>query len=48
LVWTRLNTAFKGTANLAASGARPAIVGAHIDDEDVLSVLFRVQRNFLP
>jgi Porin subfamily len=48
LMWTHLNTAFKGTANLAASGAQPAIVGAHIDDQDELSVLVRFQRNFLP
>ena len=48
LLWTHLNTAFKGTATLAASGAQPANVGAHIDDQDVLSVLFRIQRNFLP
>jgi porin-like protein len=48
VLWTHLNTAFKGTANLAASGAQPAIVGAHIDDQDELSVLVRFQRNFLP
>jgi hypothetical protein len=48
LMWTHLNTAFKGTATLAASGAQPAIVGAHIDDQDELSVLVRFQRNFLP
>jgi porin-like protein len=48
LLWTRLNTAFKGTANLAASGAQPAIAGAHIDDQDELSLLVRFQRNFLP
>lgn len=48
VVWTHLNTAFKGTADLAASGAQPAIVGAHIDDQDELSVLVRFQRNFLP
>jgi len=48
VMWTHLNTAFKGTANLATSGAQPAIVGAHIDDQDAVSVLFRIQRNFLP
>jgi hypothetical protein len=48
LLWTHLNTAFKGTANLAASGARPAVVGAQIDDQDEFSVLMRFQRNFLP
>jgi hypothetical protein len=47
VLWNHLNTAFKGTATLAANGARPAGVYA-IDDQDVLSVMFRVQRNFLP
>ena len=45
--WTHLNTAFAGTAVLAANGARPGGVYA-IQDQDVLSVLFRIQRNFLP
>jgi hypothetical protein len=45
--WTHLNTAYKGTATLAANGARPAGVYA-IDDQDILSVMFRIQRNFLP
>jgi hypothetical protein len=48
VLWTHLNTAFKGTANLAASGAQPAIIGAQIDDQDELSLLVRFQRNFLP
>jgi hypothetical protein len=48
LVWTHLNTAFKGTGTLAASGAQPMVVGAHIDDQDELSVIMRVQRSFLP
>jgi hypothetical protein len=47
VLWTHLNTAYKGTATLAANGARPAGPYA-IDDQDVLSVMFRVQRNFLP
>jgi hypothetical protein len=47
VIWTHLNTAFKGTATLAANGARPG--GAYvIDDQDIVSVLFRIQRNFLP
>jgi len=47
VLWTHLNTAYKGTANLAANGARPA--GNYvIDDQDILSVMFRIQRNFLP
>jgi hypothetical protein len=47
VLWTHLNTSFKGTATLAASGARPAGVYT-IDDQDILSVMFRIQRNFLP
>jgi hypothetical protein len=47
VVWSHLNTAFAGTATLAANGARPAGI-YNISDQDVLSVLFRVQRNFLP
>jgi hypothetical protein len=47
VLWTHLNTAYKGTATLVANGARPAGVYA-IDDQDILSVMFRIQRNFLP
>jgi hypothetical protein len=47
VIWTHLNTAFKGTATLSATGARPAGIYA-IDDQDIVSVLFRIQRNFLP
>jgi hypothetical protein len=47
VLWTHLNTAFKGTATLAANGARPAGVYT-IDDQDIVSVMFRIQRNFLP
>jgi hypothetical protein len=47
VLWTHLNTAYKGSATLAANGARPAGVYT-IDDQDVLSVMFRIQRNFLP
>jgi len=47
VVWDHLNTAFAGTATLAANGARPAGVYS-ISDQDVLSVYFRIQRNFLP
>jgi hypothetical protein len=47
LQWTHLNTAYKGAATLAVNGARPA--GPYtIDDQDVVSVMFRIQRNFLP
>jgi Porin subfamily len=48
VLWTHLNSAFKGLANFPTNGARPAILGATVDDQDVLSVYFRVQRNFLP
>jgi hypothetical protein len=47
VMWNHLNTAFAGTATLAANGARPGGVYT-IQDQDVLSVVFRVQRNFLP
>jgi hypothetical protein len=47
VVWEHLNTAFNGTATLAANGARPA--GTYkIEDQDSVSVYFRIQRNFLP
>jgi len=47
VMWSHLNTAFAGTATLAANGARPGGV-YNIQDQDVLSVFFRIQRNFLP
>ena len=47
VLWTHLNTAYKGTGILAANGARPAGPYA-IDDQDIVSVMFRIQRNFLP
>jgi hypothetical protein len=47
VLWTHLNTAYKGAGVLAANGARPAGPYA-IDDQDIVSVMFRVQRNFLP
>ena len=37
----------RAPATLAANGARPAGVYA-IDDQDIVSVMFRIQRNFLP
>jgi hypothetical protein len=48
VLWTHLNTAFKGAGvQTAAVGARPA--GPVVfDDQDILSVMFRIQRNFLP
>ena len=50
ILWTHLNTAYKGPASFATSGARPACVGAGcvMDDQDVVSAYFRIQRNFLP
>ena len=58
VVYTRLNTAYAGRGDptalgsvtgvsLAASGARPPAL-ATLEDQDIVSVLFRVQRNFLP
>ena len=50
VMWTHLNTAYKGAATFASSGARPTCTGpgCTLDDQDVLSVYFRLQRNFLP
>jgi len=46
LVWWHLNTAFAGTAVLGQNGAKPA--GTYtISDQNALSAIFRVQRNFL-
>jgi hypothetical protein len=45
--WTHLDTAYEGTATLAANGARPSGIYA-IDDQDIVTVMFRIQRNFLP
>jgi len=47
ILYNKLNTAFGGFATLAANGARTGGVYA-IEDQNVLSVLFRIQRNFLP
>ena len=46
VLYTRLNTAFNGATVTAAAGAQPS--GATISDQDIVSVMFRVQRNFLP
>jgi hypothetical protein len=52
VTWNHLNTAYNsnGLANvaLAANGAQSACVGCKIEDQDVVSVMFRIQRNFLP
>jgi hypothetical protein len=43
---THINTAFAGTATLAANGARPGGVYA-IADQDIVTVMFRIQRSFM-
>jgi hypothetical protein len=58
VVWNHLNTAYAGLGNptkigvvngvaLPSNGARPSAI-ATLESQDVLSVMFRVQRNFLP
>ena len=47
VLYNKLNTAFGGLATLAANGARSGGLYT-IEDQNVLSVLFRIQRNFLP
>jgi hypothetical protein len=48
VLWNHLNTAYKGNGvAIGSNGARPAAI-ASLDDQDVLSVMFRIQRNFLP
>jgi hypothetical protein len=44
--YTKLNTAYKGPASYGVNPPRP-IVG-FLDDQNTLSFLFRVQRNFFP
>jgi hypothetical protein len=49
IVWNHLNTAYAGSGvALAANGAQSACVGCRIEDQDVISGFFRIQRNFLP
>ena len=47
VLYTNLDTAFGGAATLPANVTRPATVGV-FDDQNVLSAMFRVQRNFWP
>jgi hypothetical protein len=54
LSWVHLNTAFAGTAVLNGLGTvfQPNAIGRgsglyNIDNQDVYSVMFRIQRNFL-
>jgi hypothetical protein len=46
LLYTKVNTPFKGPANVAANGSRPAVT--LIDDQGVWSAMIRWQRNFFP
>ena len=46
VMYTRLNTAFKGNAVVVANGSRPPV--GRLDDQDVWSAMFRWQRNFYP
>jgi len=46
VVYTGLNTAYKGAGVYAANGSRPAVT--LLDDQGVLSAMFRWQRNFYP
>ena len=46
LLYTRVNTAFKGPANVGANASRPAV--NLIDDQGVWSAMLRWQRNFFP
>ncbi len=49
VTWNHLNTAYAGSGvALAANGAQQACAGCRIEDQDVVSVFFRIQRNFLP
>jgi hypothetical protein len=48
VVWWHLNTAFNGgLATLAQTGAKPASANYTISNQDAVSAIFRVQRNFL-
>jgi Porin subfamily len=46
VLYTKLNTAFKGPANVAVNATRPAV--NLIDDQGVWSAFLRWQRNFYP
>jgi Porin subfamily len=53
ILYSKLNTAFKGPANIAANGSRPVCVNNAVnscaaEDQDVWSAMFRWQRNFYP
>jgi Porin subfamily len=46
LLYTKVNTAFKGPANVPVNTSRPAVT--QIDDQGVWSAFLRWQRNFYP
>ena len=46
LLYSRRNTAFKGAAVVPANLSRPVVFA--LDDQDVISAMFRWQRNFYP
>jgi Porin subfamily len=46
ILYSKLNTAFKGPATVAANPSRPGVT--LIDDQEVWSAMFRWQRNFYP
>jgi hypothetical protein len=51
VMYTKINTAFSGTASLAANGARPSTAASgfySIEDQGIVSVMMRWQRNFIP
>ena len=46
VAWYHLNTAFAGTATLAANGAKPGGL-YNVSNQDAVGATFRIQRNFL-
>jgi hypothetical protein len=53
ILYSKLNTAFKGPANFPVNGSRPVCVNSatnscSAEDQDVWSAMFRWQRNFYP
>ena len=53
VVYTRLNSAYKGPVNWVGNGARPACtnstsISCTADDQSVLTAIVRWQRNFYP
>jgi hypothetical protein len=46
VLYSHLNTAYKGAAVYPANGSRPAVTS--IDDQNIWSAMFRWQRNFYP